>query len=127
MYMNADQLFSAGTDSTRITLSSMVGLVMERPEIQRKMHAELDDVLGYGMTRKSINKQYKTTCHSYVCIMIKTVKGDSGRVTLRLKDQLSYTNAVLHESMRYHTILPMGIPHLVNNNTIIGSICTRHF
>ena len=44
--MNVDKLFSAGTDSTRITLSSMVGLVMERPEIQRKMHAELDDVLG---------------------------------------------------------------------------------
>ena len=44
--MNVDQLFSAGTDSSRITLSSMVGLVMERPETQHKIHAELDDVLG---------------------------------------------------------------------------------
>ena len=35
----------AGTDS-RIALSIMIGLILERPEVQRKIHAELDDVLG---------------------------------------------------------------------------------
>ena len=36
----------AGIDASRITLSIMIGLILERPEVQRKIHAELDDVLG---------------------------------------------------------------------------------
>ena len=37
---------SAGTDTSRVTLSIMIGLVVEHPEVQKKLHQELDDVLG---------------------------------------------------------------------------------
>ena len=37
---------TAGTDTSRITLSIMIGLVVEHPEVQKKLHQELDDVLG---------------------------------------------------------------------------------
>ena len=36
----------AGTDTSRVTLSIMIGLVVEHPEVQKKLHQELDDVLG---------------------------------------------------------------------------------
>ena len=37
---------TAGTDTSRITLSITIGLVVEHPEIQKKLQNELDDVLG---------------------------------------------------------------------------------
>ena len=37
---------TAGTDTSRITLSIMIGLVVEHPDVQKKLHQELDDVLG---------------------------------------------------------------------------------
>ena len=39
-------LCAAGTDTSRITLSILIGLVAEHPEVQKKMQKELDDVLG---------------------------------------------------------------------------------
>ena len=46
--------------------------------------------------------------------------GNFGRVTLKLKDQLVYTNAVLHESMRLKTVVPVGFPHLTTRDTSLG-------
>ena len=46
--------------------------------------------------------------------------GDAGRVTLQLKQQLSYTNAVLHESMRLETVVPIGLPHTTCTDTSLG-------
>ena len=46
--------------------------------------------------------------------------GEEGKVTLKLKDQLSYTNAVVHETMRYNTVVPVGVPHKTTCDTSLG-------
>ena len=43
--------------------------------------------------------------------------GDAGRVTLKLKDQLTYTSAVVHEAMRVKTVVPIGVPHMTTRDT----------
>ena len=48
--------------------------------------------------------------------------GEDGKVTLKLKDQLSYTNAVVHETMRYSTVVPVGVPHQTTCDTTLGMI-----
>ena len=39
-------MFQAGTDTSRITLSMLIAYMAEHPDVQAKLHKELDDVLG---------------------------------------------------------------------------------
>ena len=40
--------------------------------------------------------------------------------SLRHRSELSYTEAVLHESMRLSSIVPTGIPHMTTCDTSVG-------
>ena len=37
--------------------------------------------------------------------------------------ELSYTEAVLHESMRLASVAPTGVPHMTTCDTSIGELC----
>ena len=51
--------------------------------------------------------------------------GDSGRVTLKLKDELTYTSAVVHEALRVKTVAPIGVPHMTTRDTSLGERLVR--
>ena len=63
----------------------------------------------------------------YICTYeyIYLRAGDSGRVTLKLKDQLTYTSAVVHEAMRVKTVAPIGIPHMTTRDTSLRKAGTH--
>ncbi|XP_034047255.1 cytochrome P450 2K1-like [Thalassophryne amazonica] len=74
-------LFAAGTDTTATTLNWALLLMAKYPQIQDRVQAELWKVIG--------NRQ------------------------IRMDDRrnLPYTDAVIHETQRFASILPMSLPH----------------
>ncbi|XDA88147.1 hypothetical protein R6Z07M_017817 [Ovis aries] len=81
-------LFSAGVEITTATLSYGFLLLMKYPEVQAKVHEEIDRVIGH--TRSPCMKD---------------------------KMKLPYTEAVLHEIQRYITLIPSNLPHTVVRDT----------
>ncbi|KAM5536769.1 hypothetical protein V8D89_009487 [Ganoderma adspersum] len=75
-------MFEAGTDTVLCTLLGMFLGVSLHPEVLRKAHAELDAVVGPHRMPNF---------------------GD--------RESLVYVNAIIKESMRWHSVLPIGIPH----------------
>nr|XP_020770177.1 cytochrome P450 2C23-like [Odocoileus virginianus texanus] len=81
-------LFSAGVETTTATLSYAFLLLMKYPEVQAKVHEEIDHVIG--RTRSPCMKD---------------------------KMKLPYTEAVLHEIQRYITLIPSNLAHAVVRDT----------
>ena len=84
-------LLIAGTDTSAQTVNWFLLLMANRPEIQAKVHAELDQVIG-----------------------------PDALPTVDDRTRLPYTFACLAESMRYRTIGPLGVPHKASQDTEIG-------
>jgi biphenyl-4-hydroxylase len=75
-------LLLAGIDTSAQTVSWLLLILANRPDIQRKVHEELDRVIGID---------------SYP--------------TIEDRERLPYLNAVILENMRYRTVGPLGLPH----------------
>lgn len=85
-------IFFAGIDTSRLSLRFAILHMVAYPEIQRKVQDEVDRVVG-----------------------------PAELPSLRHRSELSYTEAVLHESMRLSSIAPTGIPHMTTCDTSVGS------
>nr|DAA05332.1 TPA_exp: cytochrome P450 CYP2C44 [Mus musculus] len=81
-------LFTAGTETTSTTLRFGLLLLVKHPEVQAKVHEELDRVIGRHQPP-----------------------------SMKDKMKLPYTDAVLHEIQRYITLLPSSLPHAVVQDT----------
>ncbi len=84
-------LLIAGTDTSAQTVNWTLLLLANRPDIQAKVHQELDRVVG-----------------------------PDALPTVEDRTRLPYTFACLAESMRYRTIGPLGVPHKASEDTEIG-------
>uniref|UniRef100_A0A8C4R1H1 Uncharacterized protein n=1 Tax=Eptatretus burgeri TaxID=7764 RepID=A0A8C4R1H1_EPTBU len=79
-------LFGSGVVTTSTTLRWALLLMVTHPEVQSKVQAEIDEVLG--------------SCHP----------------TMEDRERLPYTNAVVHEVQRYANILPLGLPRATSSD-----------
>lgn len=84
----AFELFTAGTETTSNTLQFSLLLMIQNPDIQEKVQKEIDTVIGPSRT-----------------------PGISDR------SQMPYTNAVVHEILRYNDVVPMALPHKTSEDT----------
>ncbi|ESO98348.1 hypothetical protein LOTGIDRAFT_231412 [Lottia gigantea] len=84
-------VFGAGVDTSRQSLTWTIYLLVENPRVQKAAQDEIDNVL-------SVDQQ----------------------PTLRDRERLPYTEAVLHESLRMHSPAPMGVPHCTTADITIG-------
>ncbi|XP_060130288.1 cytochrome P450 2J2-like [Zootoca vivipara] len=75
------ELFIAGSDTTSGSLKWALLLLANHPDIQDKMHKEIEDVIG--------------SAHS---------------ICYQDKKKLPYTNAVIHEMLRFKYVLFFGLP-----------------
>ncbi|XP_044128621.1 cytochrome P450 2J6-like [Bufo gargarizans] len=73
-------LFTAGTESTATSLQWAILFMLAYPDIQEKIHKELDEVLH-----------------------------DSSAITYEDRKRLPYTNAVIHEIQRFGNIASVGV------------------
>uniref|UniRef100_A0A8C6YQX0 Cytochrome P450 2W1-like n=1 Tax=Nothoprocta perdicaria TaxID=30464 RepID=A0A8C6YQX0_NOTPE len=84
---SALDLLMAGTETTSTTLQWAILLMMKYPEIQRKVHAEIEQVLGPS------------------CLP-----------TFEDRKNMPFTNAVIHEVQRFVTLLP-HVPRCTSTDT----------
>ncbi|XP_019370423.1 PREDICTED: cytochrome P450 2D26 isoform X2 [Gavialis gangeticus] len=81
-------LFLAGTETTTTTLCWAVLYMLLHPEVQRKVHEEIDKVIGRDQSPNMLDQA-----------------------------NMPYTNAVIHEIQHYGDIVPTGLPHMTYRDT----------
>ncbi|NXO17456.1 CP2DR protein, partial [Oriolus oriolus] len=81
-------LFTAGTETSATTLRWALLYMLVHPDIQSKVQAEIDKVIGRERAP-----------------------------TMNDQASMPYTNAVIHEVQRYGDIVPIGLPHMTYRDT----------
>ncbi|KAG8547578.1 hypothetical protein GDO81_027989 [Engystomops pustulosus] len=81
-------LFMAGTETTSSTIRWAISFMVQNPDIQKRVHEEIERVIGSAMPRIDHRKD------------------------------MPYTNAVIHETQRFANILPMNLPRETTSDVV---------
>ncbi|KAM4655398.1 cytochrome P450 2J4-like [Amazona ochrocephala] len=84
-------LLLAGTETTSTTIRWALLFMAKYPEIQARVQAEIDAVIGQAR-----------------------------QPALQDRDNMPYTNAVIHEVQRKGNILPFSVPRMATKDTFVG-------
>ncbi|XP_012640600.3 cytochrome P450 2J2 isoform X2 [Microcebus murinus] len=84
-------LFFAGTETTSTTLRWALLYLALHPEVQEKVHAEIDRVIGQEQ-----------------------------QPSVAARESMPYTNAVIHEVQRMGNIIPLNVPREVTADTTLA-------
>ncbi|KAI0189210.1 putative cytochrome P450 oxidoreductase [Xylaria flabelliformis] len=87
----AMNMYAGGADTTVNTITSFFFAMILFPEVQRKAQEEIDRVIG-----------------------------NSRLPTYSDREDLPYINAVLTEAWRWHTVVPMALPHVTTSEDIVN-------
>uniref|UniRef100_A0A8C6TKT1 Cytochrome P450 n=2 Tax=Neogobius melanostomus TaxID=47308 RepID=A0A8C6TKT1_9GOBI len=88
--ISAVDLFTAGTETTTTTLNWALLYMINHPDIQAKVQAEIDAVVG-----------------------------SSRMPSMQDRDELHFTNAVIHEVQRMGNIIPLNLAHVTSKDTTL--------
>ncbi|XP_062411735.1 cytochrome P450 2J2-like [Sardina pilchardus] len=91
LVLNSLDLFIAGTETTSTTLLWALLLLIKNPDVQEKVQAEIDHVVG-----------------------------QSRQPSMDDRANMPYTNAVIHEIQRIGNIVPLNGPHMATKDTTLG-------
>ncbi|KAL8202300.1 UNVERIFIED_CONTAM: Cytochrome P450 2J2, partial [Gekko kuhli] len=91
MLQSTIDLFFAGTETTSTTLRWALLYMAIYPEVQAKVQAEIDSVIG-----------------------------QSRQPTMDDRELMPYTNAVIHEIQRKGNIVPMNVPRMTSRDTTLA-------
>lgn len=86
---SAATLYVAGAETTSSALSAFVLAMVMFPEVQRKAQEEIDRVVGTGRLPRFEDR-----------------------------DNLPYIESVVKEVYRWHTVTPMGLPHVTDEDIV---------
>ncbi|EKM55769.1 uncharacterized protein PHACADRAFT_195821 [Phanerochaete carnosa HHB-10118-sp] len=78
----ANQIFGGGSETSWHTITTFIACMLTNPDVQRKAQEELDRVVGDGRLPDFTDR-----------------------------DSLPYVECVVKETMRWHPVAPLGIPH----------------
>ncbi|KAI0400732.1 putative cytochrome P450 oxidoreductase OrdA-like protein [Xylaria palmicola] len=88
---SAMSLYSAGADTTVSAIATFYLAMMLHPEVQRRGQEEIDRVVG----------AYRLP-------------------TLADRENLPYVDAIVKETLRWHPVAPMGLPHQSTEDDVCG-------
>jgi cytochrome P450 len=94
MVANVLSFFPAGADTISLSLRYLMLLMVEHPQVQAKVHQELDGVCGRGQLP-----------------------------TLDQKNQLPYTQAVISEMHRWTSFVPLSVTRMAGGDVQVGGYC----
>ncbi|KIJ24441.1 hypothetical protein M422DRAFT_274789 [Sphaerobolus stellatus SS14] len=83
-------IFMGGNDTTGLTIQTFVLAMTLYPEVQKKAQQEIDHILGLQRLPEVADM-----------------------------DTLPYVMGVCKETLRWHTLLPSGLPHVASENAVV--------
>ncbi|CEF63065.1 Cytochrome P450 18a1 [Strongyloides ratti] len=86
-------LRTAGTDTTSNTISWGIAYILHNPEVQEKIHEEFDNIINSDRL-----------------------------ITIKDKDSLKYTSAVVNETQRMANLIPQNVLHRTYKDTMVNNI-----